>query len=451
MSALATRARSGLSGSRYYAVGLVRRLGSAPVFLWAQAIAFKVLVTLLPLILLATGIFGLVLQQPNPFETVAAFLQTFLPPQQSGAMIEFIEQLQRASGTLTLVGAGALLVTVITLFSTLRYVIGEAMGDGRHRERSLVAGYLFDIRMVVQVGSLFLLTFFLTLAVNLLTTQGTLLANAFGLDPDVFEQFGRGVLRLLALVIPYAITWAMLAQLYYFVPRPHPPLRSAMIGAAVSAVLFELAKNGFTIYATYIGNFNRYAETSEGLGGLGGAFGLILAFVFWVYVSGLILIVGAIVTSLHERRVAPRRSLIRRLWGRFSRRRHADTDVHDMSGSDARGAPGPDDRDAEASPGEPAGQDDEDDAARERPNAHDSPASPDGRSPDEEGRAPEESGRPAHTQHSSSDVSAAGSAPPAVPDRSRPAPAPGSPNRSPGPATSDPPGAGRVAGAPQRP
>lgn len=351
MTALARRARSGAAGIRYYAAGLGRRFTTAPVFLWAQAIAFKVFVALLPLILLATGVFGLVLRQPNPFETVAGFLQTFLPPQQAGALIEFIGQLQRTSGTLTVVGAGAFLVTVITLFTTLRYVVGEAMGEGRHNTRSVLKGYLFDIRMMVQVGSLFLLSFGLTFSVNLLTAQGAPIADALGLDPVVFERLGRGLIRLLALVVPYAVTWAMLVQLYHFVPRPHPPFRSAFVGAAVAAVVFELAKNGFTLYATYIGDFGRYAESTEGLGGLGGAFGLILAFVFWIYVSGLILVAGAVVTSLHERHHHPRRSLVRRLWGRFGRgRRHADTDAAVESAEAATLAADP-----EAEPSPPVG------------------------------------------------------------------------------------------------
>jgi membrane protein len=88
-----------------------------------------------------------------------------------------------------------------------------------------------------------------------------------------------------------------------------------MLGAAVPAVLFELAKNGFAVYAATIGNFERYDAGNEALSGV---FGLILALVFWVYVSGLVLVIGAFVTRLQERRMAPRRqSAVRRLWKRM--------------------------------------------------------------------------------------------------------------------------------------
>ena len=119
------------------------------------------------------------------------------------------------------------------------------------------------------------------------------------------QAAGRWTVRALALVVPYLLTLGMLGQLYRFVPRPHPPLRSALVGAAVGAVLFEAAKNGFAVYASTVGGFDRYNAAGETLGGLGGVFGLVLAFVFWIYFSGLILIAGAVVTALHEQRTAP--------------------------------------------------------------------------------------------------------------------------------------------------
>ena len=308
---LARPARLALRGPRYYAVGLFQALATRPAFLWAQAIAFKFLVTLLPLILLATGIFGLVLREGDPFATVASFLRSFLPAGQSDALIDLVFQLQEASGTVTLVGSAGLLVTVVTLFTTLRYVVGEAMGPGRHCVRPLLPGYAFDLRMVVQVGSLFVLSFALTFAVRVLTARSGAFAALVGLDPAAVHAAGQLAGTVVALVVPYLLTLGMLGQLYYFVPRPHPPGRSALVGAAVGAVLFEAAKNGFALYAAAVG-LNRYDADGEVLGGLGGVFGLVLAFVFWIYFSGLILIVGTVVTALHERAVRPHDAVARR-------------------------------------------------------------------------------------------------------------------------------------------
>ena len=325
----AHHAKRALSVPRYYGGGLFKVFTTEPVFLWAQAIAFKTLVTLLPLLLLAAGIFGLVLRQGDPFETVSGFLRSFLPPSQSDGLVELVMALQEASGTITVVGALFFLVTVITLFGTLRYVVGAAMGETRHNMRTIVGGYVFDLRMVAQVGSLFLLSFFTTAAVRVLSARSGAAAARIGLDPGVIDAATGGLAQAVTVLIPYVLTVGMLAQLYYFVPRPHTPFRSALVGAAAGALLFEGAKNGFALYATYVAQFDRYAgESADRLGGLGGVFGLILAFVFWVYLSGLILVVGASVAALHERRHRPRRSRLRRLWSAMGSLRRQRSNAH---------------------------------------------------------------------------------------------------------------------------
>ncbi|MDX1421464.1 MAG: YihY/virulence factor BrkB family protein, partial [Rubricoccaceae bacterium] len=285
------RLDSALSVPRYYVGGLAKRLFSNPVPVWCQAISFKVLTTLLPLILLAVGVFGLVLRQPDPYATVSGFLREFLPPAQGEQLVNMVGQLQEASGALTAVGAVFFLFTVLTLLGTVRYVVGQAAGQDRHNNRTILQGYAFDLRMAVQVGLLFLLSFGLTFAVNTLSVQTTAWGRELGLDPAYLKQGWSIVLRGMTLVVPWLLSVAMFAQLFYFVPRPRPPLRSALTGAAVTAVLFELAKNAFTFYARYLSGVNRYSDGEGGLGSLGGVFGLILVLGFWVYLSGLTLVI----------------------------------------------------------------------------------------------------------------------------------------------------------------
>ena len=48
---------------RYYGAGLYRQLNKKNIFLWSQAIAFKVLITVVPVVILATGILAEILEQ----------------------------------------------------------------------------------------------------------------------------------------------------------------------------------------------------------------------------------------------------------------------------------------------------------------------------------------------------------------------------------------------------
>jgi membrane protein len=284
---------------QYYAHGLYRELSTKNVFLWAQAIAFKVLVTIVPIVILATGIVGRVLQRENAFVAVARFIRELLPPGESEHLIGFLEQLQNASGTIVGVGGIGLFLSALSLFTTLRIAVSNAFEQTWHKERSLVGGYLFDARMVLQVGLLFALTVGLSIGL-----------------PDVFNNFltalpgntsplqwgWQNLLHATSVLLPLLITMAMFFQLYYLVPLPHPRKRSAFAGAAIAALLWEGTKQAFTYYATYVGQFEQYGAEAGDLSALGNAFGLIVAFVFWVYFSSIVLMIGAVMASLYEHR-----------------------------------------------------------------------------------------------------------------------------------------------------
>ncbi|MEM9996240.1 MAG: YihY/virulence factor BrkB family protein [Bacteroidota bacterium] len=334
--------------ARFYAKGLGARLKNPYVVLWAQAIAFKVLVTLLPLLVLGTGILGLVMRQEDPFDAVSRFLGSFLPNYQSDTLFHLLGQLQQAGSTITIVGGVGLFLTVLTLFSALRVVISGAFGGDRHEQRPLLRGYLFDLRMVGQVALLFLLSFGITVGLRGFMARSHALAEQYGLDAALVSQGWEGVLGVAAWLVPLVLSVAMYMQLYYFIPQPKPPSRSAFAGAAFAALLFEGAKNLFAYYAVYVGRFDRYEApnpqeigrdlesgsvegASDALISLGGFFGLILALVFWVYLSGLILILGAMVAAVHEERTGPRRSRLRRV---LARRFGADAEDEGVAESD---------------------------------------------------------------------------------------------------------------------
>jgi membrane protein len=284
----------------YYLRGLYREIAAKNLFLWAQAIAFKVLVTIVPIVVLATGLVGRLLQGQDAFAAVARFIHDFLPPSQANELVQFLNQLQNASGAIVGLGGAGLFLSAVSLFITLRIAVGNAFEQDWHESRSIFGGYLFDVRMVVQVGLLFVLT------VSLSVVAQSMLSPPFfqsvGLESAWVREGWRQTIRTVSLLLPFLITTVMFFQLYYLVPQPHPRKRSALTGALIAAVLWEAAKQAFTYYATYVGHFDRYGTGAEGLGALGNTFGLIIAFVFWVYFSAAVLMIGAVIASLREHR-----------------------------------------------------------------------------------------------------------------------------------------------------
>ncbi len=284
---LAPRIAAAREAVRYYGAGLLRELMTKDIFLWAQAVAFKGLISLVPLLLLATGIVGRVLQRDKPYLVVEGFVRDLLPAYQTQQTLAALSDLSAASGTITVAGSIGLLVTAVSLMTTLRAVVSNVFREDYHRARSFLGGYAFDARMVLQVGLFFLLSITLTALLGWLGKTGSSGLDALGLDGSAWVE----VVRRVGILLPFLLTVGMFAQLYISVPSPRPPMRSVFHGAFVAAVLWEIAKQAFTGYAVSVGRFN-----------VGTTFGLVLALVVWVYFSGLVLCVGALVVLLSEKR-----------------------------------------------------------------------------------------------------------------------------------------------------
>ena len=280
---------------KYYVVGIIRYLSEKDVFLWGQAIAFKELITLVPLIILALGIFGQILRRAEPFQAVAQIFLEFLPPTHSDQIIPLLESLQRSGHFFTFIGVAGLLYSAVSLFTTLRIVIGNVFKEEWHHHRTTLPGYLFDLRMTVQVGLLFMVTFGLSLLSQGINEGGLDVAQRLGLDYVWLREGWRRLFKTLGLLIPYLLSTAMFFHLLYFIPKPHPPKRSALIGAIITGLLWEVAKYGFAFYAAQIDPFEEFSA-------LGDTFVLIIGFVFWAYYSAIVLIMGALIAVLHEKR-----------------------------------------------------------------------------------------------------------------------------------------------------
>ncbi|HEY0180945.1 MAG TPA: YihY family inner membrane protein [Dokdonella sp.] len=92
--------------------------------------------------------------------------------------------------------------------------------------------------------------------------------------------------RVLA-ALPFLIVWAALFAAYVVIPNRGVRLRDAAIGSLIAAALFEAAKRGFALYAT------KYASYQQ----VYGALAIVPIFIFWIYLSWIIVLFGASVTA----------------------------------------------------------------------------------------------------------------------------------------------------------
>nr|VFK53867.1 MAG: membrane protein [Candidatus Kentron sp. TUN]VFK55510.1 MAG: membrane protein [Candidatus Kentron sp. TUN] len=84
-------------------------------------------------------------------------------------------------------------------------------------------------------------------------------------------------------LLPFFIATLAFALLYTTVPSQRVPIRHAIVGGMVAAILFELAKKGFSIFVIH---FSTYED-------IYGALAALPVFLIWIYLSWLIVLFGA--------------------------------------------------------------------------------------------------------------------------------------------------------------
>ncbi|MCA9823211.1 MAG: YihY/virulence factor BrkB family protein, partial [Dehalococcoidia bacterium] len=149
----------------------------------AAAISYYVLFSLVPIIVLALGITGLVLRDTNLQQDVVDFLQEYLPlnSQADEVLATQVERAAGFGGALGLFGLAGMLWAGSGMFAVIRRSLDRAFDlEGR---RPFIRQKLVDFTMMAVLGTLFLAS---------ITATGTLRAvRAYANDLDEFGQLAR--------------------------------------------------------------------------------------------------------------------------------------------------------------------------------------------------------------------------------------------------------------------
>lgn len=266
---------------------ILDRYGAAGGGLLAGGLAYSALFAIVPAVVLVAGVAGLVYADPAARAQAVAVMAGVLPPLRS--VIEAVlEEVSKSAGSVSILGAIALLWGTSRFVVSFEDAIGRVMGGNRTRGvlAQNLGGLVAVVLMVAAIPASALLT-------------GVADFLAAGQQVGVLQAVGAA-LSLALQGLPIIATIGATILVYRIVPRPAPGWRATLLpGLTVGIVLTIIARL-----------FVFLAPRLIGTAALIGTLAAVFAALAWLSLSFQAILIGAAWVS--ERDQAARDAAIRR-------------------------------------------------------------------------------------------------------------------------------------------
>jgi membrane protein len=241
------------------------------------ALAYYTLFSIAPLLVIVIAIAGLVFGQDAARGEIVAQIQGLIG--RDGAMA--VQALLKSTSE-PVQGVVAMVISAFMIIVGATTVFAELQSDLDRIWRVPAAARQTGIFVMLRTR---LLSFGLVLGVGFLLLVSLVIGAAiaaFGKWWDVFFAGGESLLQTLDFCISFVISTVLFAMIYKLMPRATIAWRDVWIGAAVTALLFEIGK---LLIGLYLGK----ASVVSGFG----AAGSLVVLLVWVYFAAQIFLLGA--------------------------------------------------------------------------------------------------------------------------------------------------------------
>jgi membrane protein len=265
--------------ARAFSRFLWRRFLEDRCFESAGALAYATLFALVPLAAVMFGVISMFPVYETWIDRLSGFVFANFVPRAAETVADFLEASAENARGLPGLGAFALLLTVLLTLASIE--------DTFNRIWRVTTPRRAFWRVLIYWAALTLLP--------LLAVASLIVSSSLASLP-VLSGAGRGHgASLLLQLLPLLIELAIFTIAYRVIPNRTVAWRHALVGGLLATLLFEFAKTGF---AMYLGRAN-YQQ-------LYGAVAVIPIFLLWIYVSWVVVLLGAsIAASLSAFRFQP--------------------------------------------------------------------------------------------------------------------------------------------------
>jgi membrane protein len=244
----------------------------------AASIAYYTFFSLFPFLLLFIGIASFVLERQEAYLESIRLINQVLPVSRS--LVEnTLQEILQLRGSISLVGLVGALWSASNAFTVLARNVNEAW-EGT-RARTFFQKRLLGLAMAGGLVGLL----FLVLAAT--TIAGFLPRLVIPVD-DTIPFHATRWWRIGSQALPFVLTMLVLTFLYHWIPRVDVPWKASFWGALVATIGWELVTGLFTWYLN--SGLSRYTV-------IYGSLNTVVVLMFWIYLTGLIILLGAYVSA----------------------------------------------------------------------------------------------------------------------------------------------------------
>lgn len=268
---------------------------SGMLTLRAMSLVYTTLLSIVPLLAVSIS----VLKGFGVHDQLQPALTSLLAPlgdrsvEISDKIVGFVENMK--IGVLGALGLSLLIFTVMSLIQKIEAAFNHTWRlEGNRNLMQRFSNYL----SVVLVGPVLI---FSAVGITASLSSNTVI--------DILNQlpYMSGFLRVVGKLLPYLLVIAAFMFIYLLVPNTRVKIKSAFFGALVAGFLWESVGGVFT---SFVGGSTRYTAIYSG-------FAIVLMFMIWLYLSWLILLIGATIAYYHQH---PERLKWRQITTRLSAR-----------------------------------------------------------------------------------------------------------------------------------
>ena len=275
---------SALKTSKAYLLYLFEQFKEDRIIFHSGYLSYVTLLSMVPLFAVMFSVFSLFPSFQEWRGDVEFFVfNNFVPTLGDEIRGHFVKFVENAS-KMTPVGIAVLVVFALLLISSIDHTLNHIWRVQKNRR--LVVSFLIYL-VVLILGPVLI-------GISLITTSYLLSLSGIG------ENELQAVRKLLLAALPYLASFLSFLLIYLLVPNTRVHFRSASTGALIAAILFELSKYAFALYFTH---FPVYQA-------IYGVLAIIPLLFIWVFVSWVVILVGAQVAASLDEFLANQRNVV---------------------------------------------------------------------------------------------------------------------------------------------